>query len=89
MKARGNGTPQQCVANLMNLYQYEVPYARLKGMDPSIIDLPRDEAEVTAKNHATWLIENYEPRVTVNDIKISYTEQNRMVITPDITVNEV
>jgi phage baseplate assembly protein W len=51
--------------------------------------MPRDEAEVTAKNHASWLIENYEPRVTVNDIKIDYTEDNRMVITPDITVNEI
>jgi hypothetical protein len=89
MKSSGNGTPQQCVANLMNLYQYEVPYARNKGMDSSIVDMPRDEAEVTAKNHASWLIENYEPRVTVNDIKINYTEDNRMVITPDITVNEI
>lgn len=87
MKASGNGTPQQCVANLINLYQHEVPYARLKGMDPSIVDMPQDEAEVAAKNHVSWLIENYEPRVTVNDVKISYTEQNRMVITPDITVN--
>ena len=89
MKAFGNGKPQQCVANLINLYQYEVPYARLKGMDPSIIDLPTDEAEIVAKNHANLLIENYEPRITVNDIEISYTEENRMVITPDITVNEV
>lgn len=89
MKARGNGTPQQCVANLLNLYQYEVPFARLKGMDPSIVDMPRDEAEVTAKNHAGWLIENYEPRVTVNDITITYTDDNRMIVTPDITVNEV
>ena len=89
MKASGNGTPQQCVANLMNLYQYEVPYARYKGMDPSIVDMPKDEAEISVKNHASWLIENYEPRVTVNDIKISYEDQNRMIITPDITVNEV
>ena len=89
MKAHGNGTPQQCVANLTNLYQYEVPYARLKGMDSSIIDMPKDEAEVTAKNHTSWLIENYEPRVTVNSIEINYTEENRMIITPDITVNEV
>lgn len=89
MKAFGNGKPQQCIANLLNLYQYEVPYARLKGMDPSIVDLPTDEAEIVAKNHANLLIENYEPRVTVNDIDISYTEENRMVITPDITVNEV
>ena len=89
MKASGNGTPQQCVANLMNLYQYEVPYARLKGMDPSIIDMPRDEAEATAKNHASWIIENYEPRVTVNDIEISYAEDNRMIITPDIVINQI
>ena len=89
MKAYGNGKPQQCIANLLNLYQYEVPYARLKGMDASIVDLPTDEAEIVAKNHANLLIENYEPRVTVNDIDISYTEENRMIITPDITVNEV
>ena len=89
MKANGNGSAQQCVANLLNLYQYEVPYARLKGMDPSIIDLPKEEAEVTAKNHASWLIETYEPRVTINDINVSYTEDNKMIITPDITVNEV
>ena len=89
MKSSGNGLPQQCVANLLNIWQYEVPYARLKGMDPSIVDMPKDEAEVAAKNHATWLIENYEPRVTVNDIDITYTDENRMIITPDITVNEV
>lgn len=89
MKAFGNGKPQQCVANLLNLYQYEVPYARLKGMDSSIVDLPTDEAEVAAKNQASLLIENYEPRVTVNNIEIDYTEENRMIITPDITVNEV
>jgi phage baseplate assembly protein W len=77
------------VANLINLYQYEVPYARLKGMDPSIIDSPTEDAEIAVKNHASVLIENYEPRVTVNDIGISYTEDNRMIITPDITVNEV
>ena len=89
MKAKGNGSPQQCVANLINLFQYEVPYARLKGMDPSIIDTPTENAETTAKNHVSALIENYEPRVTVNDIGISYAEDNRMIITPNITVNEV
>ena len=89
MKAFGNGKPQQCVANLINLYQYEVPYARLKGMDPSIIDTPTEDAETVVKNHVSTLIENYEPRVTINDITIAYSEDNKMVITPDITVNEV
>lgn len=89
MKAKGNGSPQQCVANLINLFQYEVPYARLKGMDPSIVDTPTENAETATKNHVSALIENYEPRVTVNDIGISYAEDNRMIITPNITVNEV
>ena len=55
MKSSGNGAPQQCVANLINLYQYEVPYARLKGMDPSIIDSPTEDAEIAVKNHTSVL----------------------------------
>ena len=86
MKAKGNGTPQQCIANLLNLWQYEVPYARMKGIPPNIVDKPRDEAEVIARNHVTWLISNYEPRVNINDIKVDFTEQGRMIITPDVTV---
>lgn len=89
MKSTGNGTPQQCVANLINLFQYEVPYARLKGMDPNIIDMPKDEAERTAKNHITWLIGNYEPRVTLESVDIHYTADGRMIPSPHIRVNEV
>ncbi len=88
MQSKGNGAPQQCVANLTNLYQYEVPYARLKGMDPSIIDMPKDEAERAAKNHLTWLISNYEPRVTINKIDVSYRQDGSMVLNPDVKVNE-
>jgi len=86
MKSKDNGTPQQCIANLLNLWQYEVPYARLKGMPPDIIDLPEDEAETLGKNHATWLISNYEPRVSINDISVEFTDEGRMIITPDVTV---
>ncbi len=88
MKASGNGTAQQCVANLMNIYQYEVPYARLMGMPPEIFDKPAEEAKVLAKNQASWLIENYEPRVTVNDINVTYNSEGRLIVQPDITVKE-
>lgn len=88
MKAKGNGSAQQCVANLLNLFQYEVPFARMKGMDPTIIDLPTGEAEIAAKNHASWLIETYEPRAIVNDISVTYTDENRMILNPDITISE-
>ena len=89
MKSSGNGAPQQCVANLLNLFQYEVPYARLKGMDPKLIDMSQDEATYKAKNHAAWLIGNYEPRVTINDIKTGFDENGKLTVKPDITVNEI
>lgn len=86
MKSKGNGTPQQCIANLINLFQYEVPYARLKGMPADIIDKPDDEAATIARNHATWLISNYEPRVKINNININKDQSDRLIITPDVTV---
>lgn len=88
MKSSGNGVPQQCVANLLNLFQYEVPFARLKGMDPRLIDMPHDEALYKSRNHAAWLISNYEPRVTINDIKTGFDENGKLTVKPDITVNE-
>lgn len=88
MKSKGNGTPEQCVANLLNLYQNEVPYARLKGMPPDIIDKPKDEAAAYAKRSAAWLIKTYEPRVTLNNITTTETDEGRLIVVPDITVNE-
>lgn len=89
MLSKGNGTPQQCVANLINLFQFEVPYARLKGLDPNIIDLPKDEAEQAIKNNVTWLVENYEPRVTLNGVNVTYTQDGKLIPEPNISVNEV
>lgn len=86
MKSQGNGLPQQCVANLLNLFQFEVPYARLKGMDPKLVDMPHDEAIYKARNHAAWLISNYEPRVTINDIKTEFDDEGKLSVIPDITV---
>lgn len=89
MKAKGNGTPQQCVANLFSLWQYEVPYARLKGMPTEIIDKTRDEAIVLAKTHASWLIENYEPRVTLSGVSADFNEEGKLQINPNMVINEV
>ncbi len=88
MKSSGNGKPEQCVSNLLKLFQFEVPFARLKGMDPTIIDAPESEAITKAKNHAAWLIANYEPRVTLNDINVTFDENGKISVNPDITVNE-
>ena len=85
MKASGNGNVAQCVANLIATYQGEVPYQRLKGMDPSVIDENLITSEPKIKNHATWLIENYEERAVVNDINVNVNESGKVQIEPDIS----
>lgn len=85
MKSSGNGNVAQCVANLIATYQGEVPYQRLKGMDPAILDKNINEAEPLIKNHATWLINNYEERATVNDINVYVNESGAVEIVPDIS----
>lgn len=85
MKASGNGNVAQCVANLIATYQGEVPYQRLKGMATDIIDENLITSEPKIKNHATWLIENYEERAVVNDINVNINESGKVQIEPDIT----
>ena len=87
MKSKGNGTPQQCVANLLNLFQFEVPYARLKGMPTDIIDAPKDDAIYKIKNYTTWLIERYEPRVNVDSVDIDFDDNGKLTAIPNITIN--
>ena len=86
MKASGNGNAEQCVANLCAMYQGEVPYQRLKGMDPELIDENLITAEPKIKNHAMWLIETYEERVTVNDIDVILDDTGMTHIVPDISI---
>ncbi len=88
MKAQGNGAPAQCIDNLLKLFQYEVPYARLKGMDTKIVDLPQDEAIQTGINHVTWLVENYEPRVTLESVSHSIDKSGNIIFTPNVKINE-
>ncbi len=71
MIAHGNGKTQRCVQNLMRLFRGEVPYERVKGIDPRLIDKPIIEAEPQMRQDAEWLIETYEPRATINGITVS------------------
>lgn len=65
MKAHGNGTPETCASNLLCIVRGEVPFDRVRGRDGSLIDKANAMDEATAD--AEWLLENYEPRVTVED----------------------
>lgn len=70
MKASGNGDAAQCVGNLLRLIRGEVPYERLKGLNPRLIDQPSSIAAQELRADAEWLIEQYEPRVTLSSIDI-------------------
>lgn len=74
MKAKGNGAPQVCVNNLLRLFRGEVPYERVKGLDPRLIDRPAGVASGLLQQDADWLIETYEPRATMKAITLEQTD---------------
>ena len=91
MRAKGNGTPEMCANNLLQIARGEVPFERVKGLDPRMIDRPISEAEGDIRQDAEWLISTYEPRVTVNAINITHATgaDAGFVITADVTETEV
>lgn len=75
MKSSGNGTPKQCVENLLSIIRGENAMERVKGINARLFDKPMDEAVIALKEDARWVIETYEPRVDVENIEISVIEQ--------------
>lgn len=71
MRAHGNGAPRVCVQNLLALFRGEVPFERVKGIDPGIIDTPLGSAEQDIKADAKWLIETYEPRAELERLTVA------------------
>ena len=67
MKAHGNGNPETCASNLLRIVRGEVPYDRVRGRDATLIDRPNVIDE--AKADAEWLLETYEPRISVESIE--------------------
>ena len=71
MKAKGNGTPQVCANNLLRLFRGEVPYERVKGLDPRIVDRPLATASAQLRQDADWLIDTYEPRAEIKTLQVA------------------
>lgn len=77
MKASGNGERKNCAENLLKTFRGEVPYSRIKGLDPRNLDRPADMARMEIEADALWLIDTYEPRISTNDIKtVQITNEN-------------
>lgn len=90
MRASGNGHPQVCTQNLLQIVRGENPYERVKGLDPRMIDQPTETVAPEVMQEAEWLIETYEPRVTVNGIRVSQADgaAGGFAVTADVTENE-
>ena len=69
MKASGNGAPEICVQNLLKTIRGEVPYERIKGIDRTLIDKPSETAATDLAADVEFLVETYEPRVQLSDLK--------------------
>ena len=71
MMAKGNGAPEVCANNLLQLFRGEVPYERVKGLDPRIIDRSALIANARLRQDADWLIDTYEPRAAITSISVA------------------
>lgn len=70
MLAKGNKNPKICAENLLKCTRGEVPYERVKGLEPRLVDRPSMETRTAAQQDAAWLVETYEPRVIVGAIEV-------------------
>ena len=86
MKASGNGAPNVCASNLLRIVRGEVPFERIKGLDPRLIDKPQLGAVTELESDAQWLIETYEPRAQLEGIQVapSSAENGGFIVTANI-----
>lgn len=87
MRAKGNGAPDVCANNLLRMVRGEVPFERVKGLDPRLVDKVLTDARTELEADAEWLIDNYEPRVEFNGIGVAQadTESGGVLVTANIT----
>lgn len=90
MRASGNGAPEVCANNLLQLFRGEVPYERVKGLDPRMIDKPILTANARLRQDADWLVNTYEPRAEIKSITVlqSDTVSGGFTVTADIEMRE-
>lgn len=74
MRAKGNGAPQVCANNLLQLFRGEVPYERVKGLDPRMYDRPFFAADTQLRQDADWLIDTYEPRAEIKSLTVEQAD---------------
>lgn len=86
MMAKGNGAPRVCANNLFRLFRGEVPYERVKGLDPRLYDRPLMTADTQLRQDADWLIDTYEPRGAIKAVSVKQddTANGGFIITVEL-----
>ena len=90
MRAKGNGAPEVCANNLLRMVRGEVPFERVKGLDPRLVDKPMTDTRAELESDAEWVLETYEPRVQFDSIGVAQadTEGGGLVVTANINKKE-
>ncbi|MDA3732031.1 hypothetical protein PBV87_11115 [Niameybacter massiliensis] len=68
--AKGDKRILQNIRNLLTTWRYEVAYDRTKGLDPSILYLPKDDAIALYTAEVYRLLETYQPDVEVVSVDL-------------------
>lgn len=86
MLKSGNSSIQSCVNNLLRLARGEVPIDQLRGLRADITDMPESLAMPYLYASAYWVVENYEPRASFNQIDIvTGSAEGDFTFTPQIS----
>lgn len=70
MLASGNSDIMTCISNLFSLRRGECAYERVKGIDQDIIDENIMSAEIDLLEDAEFVVDQYEPRVSIDSMNI-------------------
>lgn len=87
MRASGNGKVNVCAENLLRIYRGEVPYERVKGLNPRLIDKPTETVRPEIQQDARWVLETYEPRAAVESVNVARDKgtEGALIVTANIT----
>jgi phage baseplate assembly protein W len=66
--AKGKARIVQNVVNLISTFRYEIAYARVQGIDPSLQDKPADMAADLYAAEVFRVVADHEPRATVKQV---------------------
>ena len=72
MLATGNSAVGPCSFCLVSAMQREIPFARSKGIDPDVYDVPFGEVGTFLDQTARDVLGAYEPRIAVDAVDLEF-----------------